>query len=238
MVRKSRPTEDEELPVGVEAVNRSLAVLRCFTDVAPVLSLTRIAELTGFYKSSVLRLAASLEAGGMLVRREDKSYALGHETLRLASVFRRSFRLEEYVRPVLRELLIATGESASFFRREGDGRLCLFREESRHSVREVIHEGDILSLSRGAAGHVLRHYANGATSPLGVLPIASRGERDADTGALAVPVFGSGRMLLGALSLSGPLSRFGEERMTTMAAQLRQAGRSLSEELGGGSAWD
>lgn len=222
---------------GVEAVNRALAVLRCFTDVEPVLTLTRIAETTGFHKSSVLRLAASLEAGGLLLRRDDKSYVLGRETLRLASAYRRSFRLEEYVRPVLRQLLDATGESASFFRREGEGRLCLFREESRHGIRDVIHEGDVLSLHRGAAGHVLRRYAAGPTTPLGELPILSRGERDAETAAMAVPVFGMDAALLGALSLSGPMGRFDETRVAEMSMHLRAAGRRLSQELGGGAAW-
>ena len=229
---------DTERTGGVEAVNRALAVLRCFTDAEPVLTLTQIAEATGFHKSGVLRLAASLEIGGMLVRRPDKSYALGHEALRLAGVFRRSFRLEEYVRPVLRRLLEATGESASFFRREGgDGRLCLFREESRRGIRDVIHEGDVLSLHRGAAGHVLRRYDGGATRPLGGLPMVSRGERDSETAAMAVPVFGTGGALMGALSLSGPMSRFDAERIAAMSAHLVEAGRHLSHELGGGKAW-
>lgn len=225
------------MPGGVEAVSRALAVLRCFTDLEPILTLTRIAEATGFHKSSVLRLAASLEAGGLLLRREDKSYVLGRETLRLASAYRRSFRLEEHVRPVLRHLLNITGESASFFRREGEGRLCLFREESRRGIRDVIHEGDVLSLHRGAAGHVLRRYQAGATRPLGPLPILSRGERDAETAAMAVPVFGGEGALLGALSLSGPMGRFDDARVSAMSAQLREAGASLSRELGGGAAW-
>jgi DNA-binding IclR family transcriptional regulator len=238
MKTSSRISGPNDASGGVEAVNRALAVLRCFTDAEPVLTLTRIAEVTGFYKSSVLRLAASLEAGGMLVRREDKSYALGHETLRLSHAFQRSFRLEEYVRPVLQDLVLVTGESASFFRREGDGRLCLFREESRHSVRDVIHEGAMLSLHRGAAGHVLRRFANGPTRPLGDLPVLSRGERDAETAALAVPVFGSGAALVGALSISGPISRLDTARVAAIASPLRQAGKALSEELGGGAAWE
>jgi DNA-binding IclR family transcriptional regulator len=222
---------------GVEAANRALAVLRCFTDAEPVLTLTRIAAITGFHKSGVLRLAASLETGGLLVRRPDKSYALGHEVLRLAGVFRRSFRLEGYVRPVLRRLLDATGESASFFRREGsDGRLCLFREESRRGIRDVIHEGDVLSLHRGAAGHVLRRYENGAVHPPGALPMISRGERDAETAAIAVPVFATGGVLVGALSLSGPIGRFDAERIAAMSVHILEAGQALSQELGGGTA--
>nr|WP_249120169.1 helix-turn-helix domain-containing protein [Plastoroseomonas hellenica] len=226
---------------GVEAVDRAIAILRCFTEREPTLTLTRIAEATGFYKSTVLRLAASLEAGGLLVRQADKAYALGAETMRLASVFQQAFRLEAYVRPVLRRLLAATGESASFFRREGDMRLCLFREDTRHGVREAVREGDMLSLDRGAAGHVLRHFATAPGAErqrlLRRLPLTSRGERDADTAAMAVPVFSHAGQLIGALSLSGPITRFDAGRVAAMAPPLLEAGRDLSATLGGGEAW-
>jgi hypothetical protein len=101
----------------------------------------------------------------------------------------------------------------------------------------VIHEGDVLSLRRGAAGHVLLKYSSGPTRPLCDLPIMSCGERDAETAALAVPIFGNGNALLGALSLSGPISRISTERAKAMAEPLRRAGKALSEELGGGTAW-
>lgn len=224
---------------GVEAVNRALAVLRCFTHAEPVLTLTQIAEMTGFHKSGVLRLAASLEAGGLLMRRPDKSYVMGREALRLGGIFQRSFRLEEYVRPALRRLLDASGESASFFRREGaDGRLCLFREESRHGIRDVIHEGDVLSLHRGAAGHVLRRFDGGPVPQAAGLPIVSHGERDAETAAIAAPVFGAEGVLMGALSLSGPMSRFDAERVQHMSGHIMAAAQALSQQLGGGPAWD
>jgi DNA-binding IclR family transcriptional regulator len=227
-----------EQPSGVEAVDRAVAILRCFTDDEPRLTLTRIAEATGFYKSTVLRLAASLEQGGLLVRREDKTYALGIEALRLAGVFRRAFRLEEHVRPILRRLVADTGESASFFRREGEMRLCLFREETRHGLREAVCEGDLLPLDRGAAGHVLRRFAAATDaerhSLMDRLPLGSRGERDPDTAALAVPVFGEGRSIVGALSLSGPITRFGPAQVAGMAPHLRRAGEELSAALDGG----
>jgi len=95
----------------------------------------------------------------------------------------------------------------------------------------------MLSLHRGAAGHVLRRYQAGATKPLGALPILSRGERDAETAAMAVPVFGAEDALLGALSLSGPIGRFDDARVSAKSAQPTEAGPSLSRELGGGAAW-
>lgn len=59
---------------GVGAVDRALGLLNCFKDGNAVLTLTQLAEATGLYKSTVLRLAASLERSGFLVRRADKAW--------------------------------------------------------------------------------------------------------------------------------------------------------------------
>jgi DNA-binding IclR family transcriptional regulator len=177
-----------------------------------------------------LRLARSLEHGGFLYRHPDGCFAVGAEPLRLSAVYKRSLRLEEHVRPVLRLLVAETGESASFFRREGDRRLCLYREETARAIRDHIIEGDLLPLDIGAAGHVLRGSDDSTAREC--TPKVSTGERDAETAAIAAPVFDHLGMA-GALTLSGPRGRFGEERVPFMAALLcEQAGR-LSTRLGG-----
>ncbi|WP_158746371.1 IclR family transcriptional regulator [Acidisphaera sp. L21] len=228
---------------GVDAVNRALSLLTCFNEGETSVSLTRLSELTGLYKSTVLRLAASLEQAGYLVRQSDKTYGLGAELMRLGSLYARSFRLEGHVRPVLKTLLRQTGESSSFFAKAGHQRVCLFREDSLHGIRDHIHEGDLLSLQKGAAGHVLQRFEQilgdpgGLRMALSALPERSFGERDAETAAMAVPVFAAGPRLAGALSLSGPITRFGEDNSTKMAAPLLQAARALSDRLGGGMIW-
>jgi DNA-binding IclR family transcriptional regulator len=227
---------------GVDAVDRALAILRCYEEDRTALTLTEIAERTGFYKSTVLRLAVSLESAGFLVRRPDKTYALGAELMRLGSIYVRSFRLEDHVRPVLHALRSETGESASFFRREGECRICLFREETLHGVRDHIREGDMLSLERGAAGRVLTRFeptqinAKELAKRLRQLPEISSGERDTETAAIAAPVFDSAG-LIGALSISGPMTRFGPKEARRMTPHLLKATRDLSVRLGGSGHW-
>ncbi len=65
------------------------------------------------------------------------------------------------------------------------------------------------------------------------LPILSFGERESETTAAAVPVFSQRDGLIGALTLSGPMTRFTPERVEAMKALLLTAGRRLSEALGG-----
>lgn len=236
-------TDTETKPArGVDAVDRALAILQCYEERKTALTLTEIAERTGLYKSTVLRLAASLENAGFLVRHGDKSYGLGAELMRLGSIYVRSFRLEDHVRPVLQTLLRDTGESASFFRREGDHRICLFREETLHSVRDHIREGDMLSLEKGAAGRALTRFDprqighTELAKRLAQLPEISSGERDKETAAIAAPVFDAAG-LAGALSVSGPITRFRPAEARDMAPHLLKAARDLSARLGGGKFW-
>ncbi|MDB5726572.1 MAG: hypothetical protein JWQ16_3326 [Novosphingobium sp.] len=216
---------------GVEAVDRALAILGSFVAGRERQTLAQIASATGFYKSTILRLTRSLEHGGFLHRDEWGAFSLGPQPLRLAAIYKRGLKLEDQVRPILRLLVAETGESASFFRREGDRRLCLYREETPRAIRDHITEGDLLPMDLGAAGHVLARAAD-AASASAVSPIVSRGERDTEAAAIAAPVFGDSG-LVGALTLSGPLARFDAERVSTMAARLTEHSRNLTRQLGG-----
>src|SRR4030081_992440 len=61
----------------VEAVERALAVLDAFLADRAEMTLAEIAAATGFYKSTILRLAGSLERSGYLVRAENGVFRLG-----------------------------------------------------------------------------------------------------------------------------------------------------------------
>jgi DNA-binding IclR family transcriptional regulator len=221
---------------GVEAVDRALSIMSCFRDGS--LTLAEIAERTGYYKSTILRICVSLENGGFLARLQDKRFSLGAQLMRLGSLYQRSFKLEDHVRAVLRRLREESGESASFYRREGDHRLCLYREDSIHSVRDHIREGDLLPLDKGAAGHVLlefdRNHVDGAAlrSALDKLPYYSSGERDSETAAIAAPVFGQRGELVGALALSGPITRFTPGKVLSMGRLIMLQSEELNQLLG------
>ena len=75
----------------VEAVERALTILEAFREGEEALSLAALAEKTGFYKSTILRLAASLERFGYLARTPTGLYRLGPSLWRLGSLYRRSF---------------------------------------------------------------------------------------------------------------------------------------------------
>jgi DNA-binding IclR family transcriptional regulator len=219
----------------VEAVDRALALLDAFADGTPRLSLTELARRTGLWPSMLLRLAASLVRGGMLVRGADGLFRLGPATFRLGLLYRAGFDLAEQLRPALAQLAADTAETAAFFVREGDARLCLFRHEADRPVRHAMREGDLLPLDRDAAGHVLSAFTGLPGKRLAAVRAAglamSLGERDPDAAAIAAPVFGSGGFV-GALSVSGPIGRFDAARRPPLEAALRQAAAALSRALG------
>jgi DNA-binding IclR family transcriptional regulator len=156
----------EERPMSndkVEAVERALTVLNSFQADKPVMTLGEIAAATGFYKSTILRLTASLERLGYLVRNESGVFRLGPALVRLGSIYRAGFNLGEAIRPELRRLVTATGETASFYIREGQSRVCLFRHNSPHSARHHLDEGAALPMTAGASAHVLAAFSDADT---------------------------------------------------------------------------
>jgi DNA-binding IclR family transcriptional regulator len=221
---------DEE--IGVAAVNRALAILDCFTEEIATMSLAQISQKTGLYKSTILRLVQSLEAFDYVRRLQSGSYALGSAPVRLGAVARKGLHPAEIVMPVLRELVQITSESASFYVRSGDMRLCAYRVDSPRSVRDNVQIGQLLPLKKGAGGHVLREFEGFSSAEIecGVKRLVhfTRGERDSETAAIACPVFGPENRLEGALSISGPVNRFDDKSVKKMTPRLVQAAKALT----------
>jgi DNA-binding IclR family transcriptional regulator len=230
----------KEAPGGAAAVDRAMAVLAAFAPGDEAVALAELARRTGLYKSTILRLAASLEHAGMLRRRGDGRFALGPELLRLGRLYQRSFRLGDAVIPVLRKLAANSGESAAFYVRDGEERRCLFRVESAQPVRVSVQEGESRPLARGAAGRVILAFSGAADAEAQRVRTrrfaVSRGEVTRDTAAIAAPVFGLGQELAGALNLSGPSQRITPAVVDRCVALLLAAAADLSRTLGG--VWD
>lgn len=204
---------------GVAAVDRAFEILHAFTSDRPVLSLAEISRITGLYKSTILRLMGSLEKYGFVWQRSDGSYQLGAGLLSLSGVFQDSFDLRQFVMPVLEDLVLQTSEGASFFIRDGEDQVCLFRVEGRHLVRDhSIQQGDRRPLNTSAASTILQHYGEVLPGPLkpGEACVVSIGTVNPEMAAIGVPVFEAGHKVVGAITLSGPAARF----MPDLVAQL------------------
>jgi len=194
---------------GVIAVEKALALLDCFKPGEESLTLTALAQLSGYHKTTVYRLMNSLERMNYVIRRDNGVYTLGPRLLYLGKLYEQSFHLASIVQPELHALATATGESASWFVMENEQRLCLFRAEPSEGLRETRLPGTFLPLDNSAIGQVLRYW--GLNEPLfdtaPMLPLFTSGIRDPHIAAFSVPVFGEGDKLIAALALTGPASR-------------------------------
>lgn len=221
---------------GVEAVERALSILNCFSDGEHSLGLAEIARRTGFYKSTILRLAVSLERFGYLVRQEDGLFRLGPALWHLGAHYRQNFDLAGLIRPELQKLSEATEETASYYVREGNQRICLFRSEPTRSIRHAIIEGLPMSLDHGASSKVLKAWTERETDDWvrvrSVGYAISRGERDPEVGAYAVPLLTSKGTLMGALAVSGPLTRLTRDREKAILDALIKSQEALGNQLG------
>lgn len=221
----------------VDAVERALSILDAFEAGDGRLALSEIARRTGLYPSTILRLAGSLEHWGYLRRDADGQFRLGPTLLRLGGLYRDSFDLGDIIRPVLKRLGEQSGETAAFYVREGDERVCLYRFHSRHQLRHHIEEGVRLPLDKGAGAHVLAAFTDG-TDPVHEQVRAdgyraSFGERDPETAAVAVPVNGQGGEFVGALTLVGTRTRVTGDSVPEMVELLKTAAATIHDELDG-----
>jgi DNA-binding IclR family transcriptional regulator len=222
---------------GVAAVNRALSLLAAFSKQHRTFTLAQLAEHTGLYKSTILRLAESLEAFGYLHRSADGVFALGPTPMRLAALYQSGLHPAEIVMPVLRELMRTTTESAALYVRTGDKRLCAYRVTSPRAISDNVQQGELLPLDKGAGGRVLLAFDGAAGAAYDevrrTMFSMTRGDRDQETAAVACPVFGAGQRLEGALSISGPIQRFTPAAVRKMRPELFAAARTLTTGLGG-----
>ncbi|CAG9169496.1 IclR family transcriptional regulator [Cupriavidus respiraculi] len=230
----------EDSAGGVTAVKRALQVLGAFDVDSPELSLADISRRTGIHKTTVLRLARTLAAHNYLVQKDDGNWRLGRAAGWLGACYQATFNVQEIVEPTLRELSIKTGESASFYVREGHERTCLLRVEGPQAIRHHVRIGATLPLDSGAPGRVILAFSGASGEPYELIRQRgfhlSMGEREPEVSSVAAPVFGLHWRLLGSMCISGPTSRLDEARLLEMAQTVVEAANRLSYAMAG-SQW-
>ncbi|CAA2101043.1 IclR family transcriptional regulator [Variovorax paradoxus] len=246
MPRKAQTESVSDLnaaPGGAAAVDRALSLLSAFQPGDEALTLAQFAERTQLYKSTVLRLLASLEHARLIRRQDDGRYALGMEIARLHGLYAASQSLDRIVLPVLRALVAATGESAAYHVRQAQGdswvRLCQFRVDSSHVVRDHVRAGDLLPNDRGAGARVLIAFGPEAELPRGAKErklydgiraqgwCALVGDRTAELAGISAPVFHADGSLAAAVTLTMPTHRYDE----AYVEPVRAAAKGLSGQV-------
>jgi DNA-binding IclR family transcriptional regulator len=234
---------------AIQVLDRLIAVLSAVEGGAR--SFTDVVDVTGLPLSTANRLLQGMEEHGLVLQVGGLGYVLGPRLLGLATTALTELPLRELAHPILERLARSTGESAQLFVRDGDRRVCVDTAESQSELRTIVEIGASLPLTLGSAGKVFLAWAVGpererivasAEDPerldRRLFTTRRRGwadsvaERAPGVASVSAPVFGPGRTVLAAVSVSGPAQRLGSLRAKRYATAVTDAARKIEATLG------
>ena len=204
------------------AIQKCLQILSIFSLDKAQFSIKEICEQLNFNLSTTYRILSTLEEYGYVSRLKNKDYVVGTQALYLSAIYTQSNHLEQ-IRPIVDRIRDMSGETASFFVEEEDKRICLYRAHSRDEIRHNIEQGSRLKLNQGASGRIILAYGKRKNDKQGFYKdIRDKGyylsinEHNAALFALAVPVVSNSDKFVGAIVVSGPISRFDDKQKITL----------------------
>lgn len=207
---------------GVGVVDKAVAILRALAEQPR--SLAELVEATQLSRATAHRLAAALEAHGLVRRDGQGRFALGAALIAFGRAASDAMPLARLAAPALAELRDATGESVQLYVRQGDRRVCIAALESPHGLRTIVPTGAALPLDVGSAGHVLTGDGEPAAGW-----IASAEEREPGVASVSAPVRdGTGRVVA-AVSVSGPVGRTGHQPGERYGELVAAAARAVEQ---------
>lgn len=242
-------------PLLVQAVERALHILDCFTDEQAELSVKDIATALALPKSTVVRLLHTLKAHRFIEQNEQtQQYRLGFKLFELGSLYAQQMDLRKEALPMMQRLQLETGETVSLNILDDYERICIEKVESRQDIRNFVKVGSRSALCFGASGRMLLSYLPQVEQHFvmdkeGLSPVEkqqlneqitrivaagyalSKGERISGLLSIAAPIFDHQGQIIAGLSLSGPLVRT-HEKEAYLIEQLLQATSELSARLG------
>jgi DNA-binding IclR family transcriptional regulator len=172
-----------------------------------------------------------------MMRLSHGEYALGPSLLRYGSLYQSSFHLSDRLMPVLRGLVRDSGETAAFFVRDGEMRVCLHRVESNSALRMHLKEGERHPLLPGGTGMVLLAFSGAPGAAYDAIRndrfVVNIGGREPEISSVAAPVLGAGGDLVGAVSLTGPSGKFADGKAVPFVRLLLPAAAELTRLCGG-----
>lgn len=246
---------------GERILGRAVAVLDCFRPEHPELGVREVARQLHMSSSTAGRILANLHALGILNQDPvSHRYMMGSRVLTWSSVYMSQLDVVTAARAALAELHRITSETVSVYLLEGTERICVERIESPERVRVVVRRGERMPLHAGSAGKAILAYADHElveqvlSQPLERMTkntiikrkqllqelatiracgyAVSHSERFEDALGLAAPIFNGRGVVVAALNVAGPTTRFTDAEVAKFAPKIMQLGAQISQALG------
>jgi IclR family KDG regulon transcriptional repressor len=250
--------------LAVKTVDRLVKILDCFSPQQPVRSLTELSEQLQLPPSTLHRFLVSLESHGILRRDPgDKRWQLGYRIFIWGSIAAESTGLRNVARPIMRDLVVATGETAILTVYHEHEVICIDKVETSHSVRMTLEAGTRRPPHAGASSKILMAYlpeeeiqaiirdqglpkvcTNTITDPDELMAelarvrecgyAESREETDLGAWGVATPIRDRNGAVVAAIGIAGPSSRFTNQLVQQYVVLCRQAAQRISALLSRG----
>lgn len=138
---------------SVHSVEKAIALLDCFWEAGGSLSLTELVQKTGWAKSTVHGLLASMLDSAVVEQdKSDGRYRLGYHLFELGSCVSAAWDVVGVVRPRLEQIAATVGESAYLARLSGDELILVECVEPHHGFRVYNEPGTRIPLHCSSQG--------------------------------------------------------------------------------------
>ncbi len=244
-------------PGGTESADRVADVLLLFAQRDQPLGVSEIARTLGLSKAVVHRILQSLTTRSLTWAVPGGSaYILGPAATTLSMKAWSQLDLRSLAAPILRKLRDDTRETTTLSVLVGHQRMYLDQYESPQEVKMVVDLGPRFPLHSGASSrailaHLPRPVIDNAVAQLreirpnldvadyrqGLTDIRKEGyavslnERGTGAASIAAPFFDSAGNVLGSISSSGPVFRYGEEGHEDHVRLVIDAAQAITTEL-------
>jgi DNA-binding IclR family transcriptional regulator len=245
-----------------QSIHRAIDILDCFRDIQPELGVREIARQLDLHPSTVGRLLVTLTSLGILNQdRVTHQYRMGSKVLKWGAVYMSNVDLRVEARPYMEELHKLTNETVHLDIPDGASRICIERIESPQSLRWVPRIGERKPYYASAGGKVMLAFFSPAqrseileNAPLEQLTAKtttnlkilkqefdlirergysiSEGERVEGVSCVAAPIFDATEKIIGAITISGPTTRFSAQKKQEYAELVIQATGNISQAMG------
>jgi DNA-binding IclR family transcriptional regulator len=228
---------------GIGVVDKTVAILAAAA--ATPRTLAELVEVTGLPRATAHRLAVALEVHRLLARDGEGRFVLGARVGEFAAAL--PDPLITVGQAVLAWVRDECGESAQLYRRDGNERVCIAAAERASGLRTTVPVGSRLPLTAGSGAQVLCAWSDPASlqdvfaasefTPRSLAEVRRRGwaqsvaQREAGVASVSAPVRGPDGALLAAISISGPIERFGRTPGHRFAPVLITGARRITTAL-------
>lgn len=245
-----------------QSLHRAIAILDCFQENQPELGVREIARQLELHPSTVGRILTTLTSLGILTQDPDtRRYRMGSKVLKWSALYMSNVDLRIVARPYMQELNRSTEETISLDIPDGQTRLCIERIESPHKLRWVKQLGERMPFFASASGRALLAFMDPdqrdailAETPFEQLTphtttdpnmfrkelaltrkrgfAVSVSERVEGVSCIAAPIFDATEKIIGAVTISGPGTRFSQQKIAEYAEILTEVSDRISQAMG------